>query len=294
MGKERKEFVVHLCAPQEPGRCEETGAALHCGKRAKTGRGPRPEIAEAGPALFGPMDGERLGAQVAALADELDLDPPARPMEPRSFNAPRSPQLGSRDGDATSRGEVRERRAWRVEVEGYVSVARVLDSSGSVPGPSTHGGITRKIGRGAGATRTEAPGPETVAPSVGRERVLDSTADTLVTAELDSRRRKCHTGSPEDMGKRNRGERGRESKKKGRSSSSGQTVESCSSDEVLGREDESKVRRTAATKPGALLHSGLVMMQRHLGRQVEDCEAVDAVQAKGLAAAYLGRVQATF
>ena len=28
-------------------------------------------------------------------------------------------------------------------------------------------------------------------------------------------------------------------------------------------------------------------MQRHLGRQVEDCEAVDAVQAKGLAAAYL-------
>ena len=29
------------------------------------------------------------------------------------------------------------------------------------------------------------------------------------------------------------------------------------------------------------------MMQRHLGRQVEDCEAVDAAQAKGLAAAYL-------
>ena len=84
------------------------------------------------------------------------------------------------------------------------------------------------------------------------------------------------------MGKRNRGERGRESKKKGRSSSSGQPVESCSSDEGLGREDESKVRRTAATKPGAPLHSGLVMMQRHLGRQVEDCEAVDAVQAKCL------------
>ena len=119
------------------------------------------------------------------------------------------------------------------------------------------------------------------------ERVLDSTADTLVTAELNSRRRKCHTGSPEDMGKRNRGERGRESKKKGSSSSSGQTVESCSSDEGLGRRDESKVRRAAPTKPGALLHSGLVMMQRHLGRQVEDCEAVDAAQAKGLAAAYL-------
>ena len=53
-------------------------------------------------------------------------------------------------------------------------------------------------------------------------------------------------------------------------------MESDSSDEGLGKEDESKVRRTAATKPGALLHSGLVMTQRHLGRQVEDCEAVDA------------------
>ena len=101
MGKERKEFVVHLCAHQDPGRCEETGAALHCGEwavvpggagrgvdgesaeaSAKTGRGLRPEIAEAGPALFGPMDGERLGAQVALLADELGLDPPATPMEP--------------------------------------------------------------------------------------------------------------------------------------------------------------------------------------------------------------------
>ena len=120
------------------------------------------------------------------------------------------------------------------------------------------------------------------------ERVLDSTADALVTAELDnSRRRKCRTGSPEEMIKKNRGERGRESKKRGRSSSSGETVESCSSDEGLGREDGSKVRRTAATKPGALLLSGLIMMQPHLGRQVEDCEAVDAVQAKGLAAAYL-------
>ena len=32
LGKDRKEFVVHLCAPQEPGRCGETGAALHCEK----------------------------------------------------------------------------------------------------------------------------------------------------------------------------------------------------------------------------------------------------------------------
>ena len=46
-------------------------------------------------------------------------------------------------------------------------------------------------------------------------------------------------------------------------------------------------RRTAATKPGALLHSGLIMMHRHLGRQVEDCEEVDAVRAKGLAGAHI-------
>ena len=139
MVKERKEFAVHLCAPQEPGRCEETGAALHCGEwavvpggagrgvdgesaetSAKTGRGLRPEIAEAGPALFGPMDGTRLGAQVAALADELGLDPPARPMEPRSFNAPRSPQLGSSDGDATPR-EVRGPSGRKKGVESRMS-----------------------------------------------------------------------------------------------------------------------------------------------------------------------------
>ena len=47
-------------------------------------------------------------------------------------------------------------------------------------------------------------------------------------------------------------------------------MDSCSSDEGLGKEDESKVRRTAATKPGAPLHSGSVMMQGHLGRQVVD------------------------
>ena len=60
-------------------------------------------------------------------------------------------------------------------VEEYVSVVRVLDSPGSecvvcfVPGPSTHDGITRKNKRSADATRTEASGPEMIAPSVGRE-----------------------------------------------------------------------------------------------------------------------------
>ena len=124
MGKDRKEFVVHLCAPQEPGRCGETGAALHCekwtvlpgeaglgvdaesaGASRRTGRGLRPEIAEAGPALFGPTGGEGLEAQVAALAGEVGLDPPVRLIEPKNLNPPRNSQLEGRDGDFTPRGE---------------------------------------------------------------------------------------------------------------------------------------------------------------------------------------------
>ena len=100
------------------------------------------------------------------------------------------------------------------------------------------------------------------------ERVLESTADALAMAELDSRRRKGQARNPEDT-------------------ASQETAAYSSTDEDLEREDESKVRRIAGTKPGALLHSGLIMMHRHLGRQVEVCESVDAVQAKGIAAAYL-------
>ena len=199
MGKERKEFVFHLCTPQEPGRCEETGAALHCGKWSvvpgeadrgvggasvetseRTDKGLRPEIAEAGPALFAPMDGEGLGAQVATLVGELGLDPPARPMERKSLSAPRSHHLGSRYGDRSPRAGVREpngRKEGRGEsnVEAYASVARVLDSSGresatcSSPRRCTCGGITRKAERGAGAFRAKAPRPEMVARSVGGE-----------------------------------------------------------------------------------------------------------------------------
>ena len=120
------------------------------------------------------------------------------------------------------------------------------------------------------------------------ERVLESTADALALAELDSRRRKGQAGNPEDTGKRNRRKRDLEGK---RTRSFVPQVKKwaaySSTDEDLEREDESKVRRIAGTKPGALLHSGLMMMHRHLGRQVEVCESVDAVQAKGIAAAYL-------
>ena len=83
---------------------------------AKTGRGLRPEIAEAGPAVFGPMDGERLGAQVAALADELGLDLQEVSTRQGAFSweaememRPRAEKFGDQVG---------ERRAWRVECRG--------------------------------------------------------------------------------------------------------------------------------------------------------------------------------
>ena len=71
----------------------------------RTSRGLRPEIAEAGPAFFGPTGGEGLEAHVAALAGELGLDPPVSLIEPKILNAPRSSQLEGRNGDLTPRGE---------------------------------------------------------------------------------------------------------------------------------------------------------------------------------------------
>ena len=119
------------------------------------------------------------------------------------------------------------------------------------------------------------------------ERVLESTAVALAMAELDSRRKRGQAGSPEDTGKSNRRKRDLEGKRTRSSSSSQEMAAYSSTDEDSEREDESKVRRIAGTKPGALLHSGLIMMHRHLGRQMEVCESVDAVQAKGVEAACL-------
>ena len=227
MGMERKEFVVHLCAPQEPGRCEETGAALHCGEwavvpggagrgvngesaetSAKTGKGLRPEIAEAGPALFGPMDGERLGAQVAALADALGLDPPARPMDRRSFNAPRAPQLGSRDGDATPSGEVRGPSGGKKGVESrksrdiFPSPTYWTPPAASTPpvssqDPALMAVLQEKLKEARARLGQKRRGRKWLL-QVLAESVLDSTADTLVTAELDSWRRKCHARGLEE------------------------------------------------------------------------------------------------
>ena len=227
---------------------------------------------------------------MATLAGELGLDPSARPMERKSLSAPRSPHLGSRYGDRSPRREVREpsgrKKGVESNVEAYASVARVLDSSGREsatcfsPRRYTCGGIARKAERGAGAFRAKAPRPEMAARSVGGEgtridcRRIGNGQNWTVGAG------KGQAGSSEDTEKRNRREREREGKKRGSSSSSGEMVEYSSTHEGLEREDDSKVRRTAASKPGALLHSGLVMTHRQLGRQVEDCETVDAVQAK--------------
>ena len=118
MEKDRKEFMIHLCSPQGPGRCEETGAALHTGnwtvvpeeadrgveRKEMTETGQGPQIAEAGPALFGSIVGEGLGAQVATLAGELGLDPPSRLMGGVSSSAPKSPRLGSKNGGCSPRG----------------------------------------------------------------------------------------------------------------------------------------------------------------------------------------------
>ena len=112
MGKDRREFMVHLCSPQRLGRCEESGAALHIGnwtvvpeeadrgveRKEMTETCQGPEFPEAEPALFGSIVGEGLAAQVATLAGELGLDPPSRPMGGMSSITPRSPRLGSKNG----------------------------------------------------------------------------------------------------------------------------------------------------------------------------------------------------
>ena len=152
--------------------------------------------------------------------------------------------MRNRDGEATPRGEVRVSSGRKEEhgesnVEEYVTVARVLDSpttstppvSSQVPALMTV--LQEKLKEARARLGRKRQGRKWLL-QVLAERVLDSTADTLVTAELDSRRRKFHTGSLDSIGKRKRGEQRDESKKKGRSSSSEETVESYSSDEGLG------------------------------------------------------------
>ena len=176
-------------------------------------------------------------------------------------------------------------------VEAYASVARVLDYSGREsstcfsPRRYTCGGITRKAERGAGAFGAKAPRPEMVARSVGREgtridcRRIGNGGTGQSAQERPGREFRRH-GEEEPTRARTRGQEKTELVLKRRNGGVQQHRRGPGE-----REDDSKVRRTAASKPGALLHSGLVVMHRHLGRQVEDCETVDAVQAKGVAAA---------
>ena len=194
------------------------------------------------------------GAQVAALADELGLDPPARSMEPKIFNAPRSPQLGSGDGDATPRGEVPGPSGQKKGVESQMTKVMFPSATNWVPpaastppvptqDPAIMTALQEKL-KEARARLGRKRRSRKWLLQVLAERVLDSTADALVTAELDSRRRRYRTGSP-DQEKPKRA-RTRKQEERKIFFKRGETVESYSSDEGLGREDESKVRRTAA------------------------------------------------
>ena len=135
MGKDRKEFMIHLCRPQGPGRCEETGAALYIGKwsvvpgeadlgvggtsverseMTETGQGP--EIAKAGPALFAPMDSEVTGGPSCDSGRRAGFGP-AREIDGRKeFERAKEPSLGEQKWGLAARVEemanqVEERRA---------------------------------------------------------------------------------------------------------------------------------------------------------------------------------------
>ena len=218
-------------------------------------------------------------------------------MEVISLSAPRSSRLGSRHGGRSPRGGDGERSGGEKGVKSQMA-RHVLPSPEfrTPPGmraqPASAQSVTlvaalkEKMKEARARLGRKRRGRKWML-EVLAERVLESTADALAMAELDSRRRRGQAGSPEDTGKSNRRMRHLEGKRTRSSSSSQERAAYSSTDEDLEREDESKVRRIAGTKPGALLHSGLIMMHRHLGRQVEDCESVDAVQAKGVAAACL-------
>ena len=165
MGKDRKEFVVHLCAPQEPGKVwrDGSGSALReVDSFARRSRSRSRRGISGGEQKnrqrFKARDcrGRRREAQAAALAGELGLDPLVRLFEP-NLNAPRSSQLEGRDGDLTPRGEAWGPSGRNKDVESRMSVSRVLDSSDSEyaaccgPGPTTRDGISRKTERGTSA-----------------------------------------------------------------------------------------------------------------------------------------------
>ena len=294
--------------------CEETGAALHIGKcqlsrrsrsrsqrdtgRKKRNDRDRPRAGDCR-SWTSPFrtDGRRRPGGPSCDSDRRAGFGPTRETDGRKeFQRAKEPSLGKQNwGSQPARR--RWRTKWRKEGreesigEACATVARVADSSGNEsatcfsPKRYPSCGNTRKAERGAGAFRTKASRLEMVARSAGGEGTRIDGRRTM--AELDSRRRRGQAGSSEDTGKRNRRKREPEGKRRRSLSSSGEMAAYSSTDEDLEREDDSKVRRTAATKLGAILHSGLVMMHRHLGRQVEDCESVDAVQSKGVAAAYL-------
>ena len=146
------------------------------GRKEMTETGQRPEIAEAGPTLFGSIVGEGLGAQVATLASELGLDPPSRPM----FERAKEPSLGkqkrrSQPSRRTCRTEWRRDGSHESNGEACATDGRVPNSSGNESATCFsskryfRSSIKRKAERGASASRAKAPRAEMDARSARRE-----------------------------------------------------------------------------------------------------------------------------
>ena len=155
----------------------------------------------------------RAGAQVATLAGELGLDPPPRPMERKSLSAPRSPHLGSRYGGRSPRAGVREPSGGEKGVESRMSRHMLPSSAFWTPSavrapPASEQGATlvaalrEKLKEAPSRGGRKRRGRKWLL-EVLAERVLESTADALAMAELDSRRRRGQAGSSEDTEKRN-------------------------------------------------------------------------------------------
>ena len=199
--KDREEFVFHLCAPQQPGRCGETGAALHCEKwkafqvkqvedsirnqRRRAGE-PAEVKGQRLPRLGRPFSEQRAAKGWLWRANWAWI-PPVRLIEPKNLKAPRSSQLESRNRQPRT-GLLRRR------------VRRLFR-------PRTHQSrwYYKKLKEARARLGRKRRGRKWLL-QVLAERVLESTAETLVTADLARRRRKCNKGTPQDTRKRNQGE----------------------------------------------------------------------------------------
>ncbi|CAK0857372.1 unnamed protein product, partial [Prorocentrum cordatum] len=102
------------------------------------------------------------------------------------------------------------------------------------------------------------------------ERALEATAELIVEAEERQKRRR---------------------QRKARSVRDDEEDEmtDSSDDEELGAHEDTAVRRTAKERPGALLQSTIVIMQRHLGGSHHQGETEGAMDTRSLGTSYLNR-----